>query len=163
MPKPRAHSSKAMAPLQQGILQAALGKNWVYLTALVALRRNWPDLVGRDAAAQSEPYLIRRETLFVSVASSIWMHELQLRKTTLLEQIRALIAQPVLTDIRWLFQVSATSLPAPLKQPSPQPVQAIHPDTTTEDQEQFTELAGTINDPACRAALLKLWSRFHGR
>ena len=50
---------------------------------------DWPDRVGPQIAAVTQPTGFRDQTLFVSVANSAWMMELNLMKHELIKRVNA--------------------------------------------------------------------------
>jgi len=53
------------------------------------LKRIWNEAVGPMIVAQTAPGRIKGETLFVKVATSVWMHQLQFLKDEILEKFNA--------------------------------------------------------------------------
>ena len=65
----------------------------------------WPDLVGPEIAAVSSPESVSPDgTLFVRVATSAWMNELQLMTPEIMARINAGRGPGRIKTIRWLLQ-----------------------------------------------------------
>jgi predicted nucleic acid-binding Zn ribbon protein len=65
----------------------------------------WPELVGAPIAAVTEPERVTPDgTLFVSVAGSAWMNELQLMTPQILTAINRRRAAGPVTSIRWVLK-----------------------------------------------------------
>lgn len=64
------------------------------------LARRWPDLVGPEAAAHSEPALLRGAVLEVVVDSSVWAQELKLRQPALLAALRGVLGPAAPSELR---------------------------------------------------------------
>lgn len=55
-----------------------------------ALRRIWHQAVGPQISAQTSPQHIKRGILYVKVATSVWMHQLQFLKDEIREKLNLL-------------------------------------------------------------------------
>ncbi len=136
-------------------LQRLFGyKNWQKQWDFFILVRKWPEVAGRDVAAQTSPAYTRKNVLWVYVRSSVWMQHMQTLKPGLLEQVRRVLPQAEITDIRWLmepaerrFEEERSSLP---ENHSLDPVQ----------QKSFEESTSIVQDKRCREALCRLWQVF---
>ncbi len=65
------------------------------------LREIWEKAVGPQIAAQSRPENIKRNLLFVKVASSVWMHQLHFLKEEIIGKVNALMGKTPVKDIRF--------------------------------------------------------------
>ena len=85
----------------------------------------WEQAVGPQIASQSRPEYLRKETLAVKVASSVWMHQLHFLKEEIIGKVNASMGSPVVKDIRFTIgpfpPLSGESKEAsvPLFQPGP--------------------------------------------
>ncbi len=61
----------------------------------------WNEIVGATVAAHSQPRSIRNRILFIEVAHSTWMQQLQFLKPTLLEKVNNFLGEPLIQDIRF--------------------------------------------------------------
>ena len=72
-----------------------------------AIWRAWDDAVGMQIARRAQPVRLRGRTLVVAVSSAPWMQELQLLKRTILAELNARLAAPIIGDLHLVL----TSLP----------------------------------------------------
>ena len=75
----------------------------------------WNEIVGTTVAAHSQPRSIRNRILFVEVAHSTWMQQLQFLKATLLEKVNNFLGEPLIQDIRFKLGKMLKSTPSPSK------------------------------------------------
>jgi hypothetical protein len=68
-----------------------------------AIWRVWDDAVGAHIARRAQPIRLRGRTLLVAVASAPWMQELQLLKRTLLAELNARLATPLVSDVHFVL------------------------------------------------------------
>lgn len=146
-----------MQPLQCGLVQALQSKNWHNLSKLLALTEKWPLIVGDEGARQCEPAFVRRDVLYVSVANSIWMQQLQLLKREILANIKHQLPDIKCSDIRYQLQVSAGKKE---ERQSSQKEHKVKSTVATEKVEAFARLTETVDNQDCREALLRLYKRF---
>jgi hypothetical protein len=64
-----------------------------------AIWRMWIDAVGPQVARRAQPVRLRGRTLIVAVSSAPWMQELQLLKRTILAELNARLATPMVGDL----------------------------------------------------------------
>lgn len=64
---------------------------------------DWPELVGPQLAAHSQPWRMRGEVLEVRVDHPVWMQQLQLRKSEILSQLNARLEGDTIRDLFWRF------------------------------------------------------------
>ncbi|MGQ0810162.1 MAG: DUF721 domain-containing protein [Nitrospiraceae bacterium] len=63
------------------------------------LRRQWPEIVGPQIAAHTQPDQIRFKKLYLLVKNSVWLYQLTFLKPDLLEKVNAAAGAPVVTDV----------------------------------------------------------------
>jgi predicted nucleic acid-binding Zn ribbon protein len=121
---------------------------------LYQLNRAWGVVVGKRAAAHTQPAWIRKDVLWVFVSGSAWMQELNYIKPEILVKANECLDSVALVDIRWLQQ--------PAQDSSLQPVEFKVPDRaiTPEREEGFLQMSKTVADTDCQQALFKLWQTF---
>ncbi len=136
-------------------LQRLFGyKNWQNQWEFFILARKWPEVAGRDVAAQTSPAYTRKNVLWVYVRSSVWMQHMQTLKPGLLEQVRRVLPQAGITDIRCLLEpVELQAEEVRGGRPEDRPLDPIQ-------QKAFEEIASTVKDKGCREALCRLWQVF---
>lgn len=59
----------------------------------------WDAVVGENIARRAQPERIRNDVLFVTVAGSVWMQELQFLKDSIRERINERLGAPLIKDI----------------------------------------------------------------
>lgn len=84
---------------QLGRVLHELGHGQVARSLRVA--RLWEQVVGAEAAASSEPTGLSGGVLEVSVASSVWAQQLQLRQTELLAALSRALGEDAPTALRF--------------------------------------------------------------
>jgi len=79
----------------------------------------WKEIVGATVAAHSQPRAIRNHILFIHVAHSTWMQQLQFLKPTLLEKVNHFLGEPLIQDIRFKLGAILPSVASASKKDSP--------------------------------------------
>jgi hypothetical protein len=127
-------------------------KQWAAQWRLFRLLQDWPAIVGAEVARLTTPAFFRRETLWIYVQDSAWMHHLQYVKPDLLARINRHLAEQPVTDIRWQLQPQLPPQPE-RRHPTPQTVDG-------EQEQSFCRMTETITNRECREALQRLWRTF---
>lgn len=128
-------------------------KQWGAQWRLFHLCREWSEVVGSQVAQLTSPAFFRRDTLWIFVQDSTWMHHLQYVKADLLARINShLDGQQRIADIRW--RLASPPLPQPERR-SPV-VREIDP----AQEQSFCLMTEAIANQECRAALQRLWRTF---
>ena len=112
----------------------------------------WDEVVGQTIAVNAQPEKIRNGTLFVKVASSVWMQQLQFMKEMIAEKLNQRLNREVVRNI--FFVVGRIDSPRPAETLSTAPI-----DHEPEIDQQFLV---SVSDPELRQAfkkLLKSYSR----
>jgi len=60
----------------------------------------WEEAVG-DAAAYAEPFRFRGSTLIVEVTELVWINELSMRKTDILNRLERAVGERVVEDLKF--------------------------------------------------------------
>jgi len=90
------------------ILKSLLaGRNWQKRIDLHQVFLFWNEAVGPDIAAHAEPEIIRGTVLWIRVTDSVWMQQLHLLKTQLLERLNSRLKEEKLSDLRFQLDVHA--------------------------------------------------------
>lgn len=110
----------------------------------------WDEIVGETIARNAQPEKIRHGTLFVKVASSTWMQQLQFMKEMIAERLNRKLGREVVKNIFFVVgRVDWTPRETPnRKRPAPAPA----PAEPAGDQAELQ----SIKDPELRHALEKL-------
>jgi hypothetical protein len=107
------------------------------------LKEIWEKAVGPQIAAHSRPENIKKNLLFVKVASSVWMHQLHFLKEEITGKVNALMGKTSVTDIR--FSIGNFSRPqGKEKAPSPTPLSASL--LTARDKKMMAECLASLRD-----------------
>lgn len=127
-------------------------QEWTTPWRLFRLLRDWPVIVGAEVARLTAPAFFRRETLWVYVQDSAWMHHLHHVKPDLLARINRHLGDPPIADLRWQLQ--------PLAPPPPERSHALPQRIDPEREQSFRTMTETIANRECREALQRLWRTF---
>ncbi len=117
----------------------------------------WNDVVGKSIALNAQPEKIRNGTLFVKVASPVWMQQLQYMKEMIAEKLNRRLKSEVVKNIFFVVgrvggeNIESGSNPPPPKASEPAPC-AI--------DEQFLD---SIKDPEIKQAFKKLLKGYSRR
>lgn len=113
----------------------------------------WNEIVGSTIARNAQPEKIRNGTLFVKVASPVWMQQLQYMKEMIAEKLNQSLGGDVVKNIFFIVGKleAASSKPATEDQG--------RQENSFRDESQFQdEDLQIIKDPETRRALKKLFS-----
>ncbi len=114
------------------------------------LRREWPDIVGEQIAANTRPDQIRFKKLYLSVHNSVWLQQLTFLKPVLIEKVNAVAGQPVVAEIVMRIGEFVNETPAAESDSAA----AEFPSQPTADAIlEATAHAHAVQDPELRARL----------
>ena len=117
----------------------------------------WNDVVGKSIALNAQPEKIRNGTLFVKVASPVWMQQLQYMKEMIAEKLNRRLKSEVVKNI--FFVVGRVGGKPPEGESKPPPLKTSELTQRTID-EQFLD---SINDPEIKQAFKKLLKSYSRR
>lgn len=141
-----------LTALDHVLAEVYTSRQWTTHWRLYGLLRDWPAIVGAEVARLTTPAFFRRETLWIYVQDSSWMHHLQYVKPDLLARINRHMGEQPIADLRWQLQPPPSPrTERPLMQP-----QEIDP----EQEQHFRTMTETIANRECREALQRLWRTF---
>lgn len=66
---------------------------------LAVIWERWEEIAGKRLASHGAPRGVRDATLYVEVASAVWMHRYGLHKSKILGQIEAIAGRDLVTDL----------------------------------------------------------------
>lgn len=66
----------------------------------------WEEVVGEEIAQNTQPIKIQGQILFLRVKSSVWAHELNLRKGEIIDKINHKTKEQTVSDLRFKVQPS---------------------------------------------------------
>ena len=134
-------------------------KGWGKRLGLHAVFHLWDKVVGKEVAGRAQPHVIRGTVLWVKVSDSIWMQQLHLQKSALLDKLNQRLKGGDLSDIRFQLDASLgkdqeTSVPAAQ-------VSSEGPDPQLE--EEFDKMISSLADEAIRKELKELWLKYNSK
>ncbi|HEX9842825.1 MAG TPA: DUF721 domain-containing protein [bacterium] len=143
------------------------------LLALNLLRRHWPDVVGPELSARTEPRRLARGVLWVTTPDACWAYELQFFKAELLASVQAFLDSMEVREVR--FQAGgearesvdaagdAAAPGAPPREAPPGPLSptAVGAEGEPEAPEALARAAQSIGDPALRAVFQRSLAKQH--
>jgi hypothetical protein len=146
-------------PISQLLTAFLEHKKWHNRLELHAVFMFWNDTVGKEIAAVAQPSLIRGNTLWVKVADSVWMQQLQLQKMLLLDKINQQLSGAKLSDIHLQLDIS---LHKPPKEDKTKPQQS-KPAIDKKKEQEFDHLIDALENDAIKASLKSLWLKLQER
>jgi hypothetical protein len=119
----------------------------------------WTDLVGAKIASRTRPHGVYERVLVIEVATSAWMHELNLLKPRLLEGLVTRIGAPALfEDLR--FRLAGANRRPPTLVPQPRrpqpPKKPVGPPATGAAREQIVREASAVDDEELRELIARV-------
>ncbi|MGQ9858672.1 MAG: DUF721 domain-containing protein [Thermodesulfobacteriota bacterium] len=117
--------------------------------------RVWPKVVGPFLARRCWPVSLRKGVLMVRVAGPLWMQELQLQKSELLERIGEEVGRERVRDIRFTTRGARSFA---LSRTMGSSVEELVPPRSFSDEERAwtDQVLGTVRDPALRPLLKRI-------
>ncbi len=112
----------------------------------------WNSTVGTTIARNAQPEKIRNGTLFVKVASSTWMQELQYMKDVISEKLNDTLGRPVVKNI--FFYVGKLDD----KPPASGGQEASASDSPARESRLDEEELRSVKNPEIRRALKRLYA-----
>jgi len=148
---------RGMSPVRVGSLLTsavpALGERMLE----DAIRRDWAQTVGFDAARRSRPVGLRQGVLEVAVDNSPWLQELTLRASAIADALARRHGAAV-TGVR--FALGAGAARDAAGAPSETPAEPAVPRRLSADEERLVEAeARRLADPALSAGLRRLLTK----
>lgn len=120
-----------------------------------SLLTEWTDLVGPKIASRTRPYGVVERVLVVEVASSAWLHELNLLKAQILSSLLGRFGEPRLfDDLRFKLAGRSGARPT-LIRPRPPPHVAPKP-ATGAAREQIARDVEQIDDEELRELIARV-------
>ena len=115
---------------------------------------HWDKLVDKTTSTHARPLKIVGNVLWLEIANSAWMQQLQFQKVQLLEIVNNSLRLSRLEDIRFILTNSDQTV-----ERNKQTVRFIQPSPAAQDSFQ-KQIAG-IEDEKIRDALMSLWYLSH--
>lgn len=130
-------------------------KGWDRRLGLHEVFHFWNEVVGKDVAKRAQPYVIRGKVLWVHVSDSVWMQQLHLQKTILLDRINRRLKDEELSDMR--FQLDAG-----LGQAEHEAARhGVSGGNASAEGKKFEKIASSLHDGEVKDAMKKLWIKSH--
>jgi hypothetical protein len=126
---PKGFSPSPISPILKGIIKE-FGLEKGIAGALLQMR--WRELVGPQIASHTYPAEIRFDTLYLTVDSAVWMHQLSFLKKEIIEKCNRLLGRETIRKI----QLRTGPLPPPLESPMEAPTPEGE---CTAEEEMFIE------------------------
>lgn len=123
------------------------------------LLTEWTDLVGPKIAQRTRPDGIVERTLWIEVATSAWMHELNLLRVQLVQGLLERFGEPRLfDDVKFKLAGRHRREPIALraKRPPPKPAKPLPPPATGTAREAIVREAAKIEDDELRELIARL-------
>ncbi|MBW6521257.1 MAG: DUF721 domain-containing protein [Desulfoarculaceae bacterium] len=132
----------------------ARGHGWQQQLDRHSLFLHWDKLVDKNTRTHAQPLKIVGKVLWLEVANSAWMQQLQFQKITLLDTLNKTLRLSQLEDIRFtLIDREKT------EELNKQSVHFIQPSPTAQDA--FEQQIAGIEDAGIRDSLMNLWYLSH--
>lgn len=132
-------------------------KNWSKKIKQHTVFDLWPEVVGKDIAQRTYPYIIRGSILWIRVSDSVWMQQLHLQKPLILEQINRRLKGAVISDLRFQVDSSLDGVDTGSSEERPV-VEDVEEDTS--EGEDFDEMLQSVTgDREVQEAVKKCWER----
>jgi hypothetical protein len=71
----------------------------------------WQKAVGPQISAQTRPDKLKRNTLFIKVSSSVWMHQLHILKQDIIEKINEIPGKELIKNIHFSIGEIPSTMP----------------------------------------------------
>jgi predicted nucleic acid-binding Zn ribbon protein len=124
-----------------------------------SLLTEWTDLVGPKIASRTRPYGVVERVLVIEVASSAWLHELNLLKAQILTGLLGRLGEPRLfDDLRFKLAGRSGARPTLIRpRPRPAPPPRIAPKPATgAAREQIARDVEQIDDEELRELIARV-------
>ncbi len=154
----RRTSRTSSGPLSAARLLDAIltERKWQRQIALHQVFLFWERAVGREIAAKTMPWCIRKGVLWVKVKDSVWLHHLHLQKRLLADKINARLQGVAISDIR--FTLDHTIAPQPGRTEKPALARLAPPPPLPDD---LAACLATVADPELRQQIRRAWQTAH--
>ena len=129
-------------------------QGWQQQLDLHSLFLHWDKLVDKTTSTHARPLKIVGNVLWLEIANSAWMQQLQFQKVQLLEALNKTFRLSRLEDIRFTLTSSDKT-----EERTKQTVRFIQPSPAAQDAFQ-QQIAG-IEDEKIRESLMSLWYLSH--
>ena len=115
----------------------------------------WNRAAGPQIAAKAQPDRLREEVLYVRVATSVWMHELQYMKQNIISKLNGILGGTKVSQIRFFIG----EVEAPRVSHTGPDVLLDARDLKAEDKDYIRETLAGVADPDLKDILQKTMTR----
>jgi len=115
----------------------------------------WNRAVGPQIGAKAQADRLRDDVLYVRVASSVWMHELQFMKQDILSKLNGILGEMKVAQIRFFIG----EVEAPRVQRAEPDVRMDDRDLKAEEKDYILETLAGVADPDLKDILQKTMTR----
>jgi len=115
----------------------------------------WNRAVGPQIGAKAQPDRLKDDVLYVRVANSVWMHELQFMKQDIISKLNGILGGTTVAQIR--FFIGEVEAP-PVKQAEPDVLLDAR-DLKAEENDYIRETLAGVADPDLKEILQKTMTR----
>jgi hypothetical protein len=130
-------------------------KGWEIQLDLHSIFPRWKELVGEEMAEYAQPLKIDRGVLWVEVANSSWLQQLQYEKLELLDILNSCFRLSSLRDIKMVLPKGRTAKTEISVDESAPVIKFVKP--SEEKIAAFQQQVECIADEKCREALMQFW------
>lgn len=121
--------------------------------ANVVVHRVWPHVVGEEVARRSQPGLLRKGRLQVTVADAVWLQQLTMLKPAILASLESHLGSRAVRDIFFTLGPCPDAAAAP----RPEPVSRGQEDPPSPElEERLREILQPVRDSECREVLARI-------
>jgi predicted nucleic acid-binding Zn ribbon protein len=145
------HEPQGISTLLSGM---ARDQGWQLQLDRHSLFLHWNTLVDKSTCAHAQPLKIVGNVLWLEVANSAWMQQLQFQKIPLLETLNTTLRLSRLEDIRFTLVDHEKA-----KEQNKQKVRFMQPNPAA--REAFEKQIAGIEDEKIRDSLMSLWYLSH--
>jgi len=115
----------------------------------------WNRAVGPQIGAKAQPDRLREDVLYVRVANSVWMHELQFMKQEIISKLNGILGGTTVAQIRFFIG----EIEAPRVKHAGPDVLLDASDLKAEENDYIRETLAGVADPDLRDVLQKTMTR----
>ena len=115
----------------------------------------WNRAAGPQIGAKAQPDRLKEEVLYVRVATSVWMHELQFMKQDIISKLNGILGGPKVSQIRFFIG----EVEAPHARHAGPDVLLDARDLKAEEKDYIRETLACVADPDLKDILQKTMTR----
>jgi len=130
-------------------------RGWEVQLDLHSIFPRWKELVGDEMSEYAQPLKIDRGVLWLEVANSSWLQQLQYEKMELLDTLNSCFRLSSLKDIKMVLPKGRDGMAKPSTQESAPAIRFVKP--SEEKIAAFQQQVECIADEKCREALMQFW------